>query len=266
MQTPPAPGWNFSPAEMLENDKIAHAADLIRASTRVVALTGAGISTPSGIPDFRSPQSGIWENVDPFVVASIDGFIRDPQAFYNWLRPLAALAAQAAPNAAHDALAALEARGKLRAVITQNIDELHQRAGSRHVLPVHGTLQFATCIVCGNSTEGAPLVQKFLADGAVPRCKICGGVMKPDVVLFGELLPFEVLEQAEAEAKNCDVLIVAGSSLEVAPACDLPLVAKNAGAKIIIVNKSKTPVDRHAEIVLHQDVAVALPRIVELVK
>ncbi|MBI3914854.1 MAG: NAD-dependent deacylase [Chloroflexi bacterium] len=249
----------------MTEDKIAHAAELIRNGTRVVALTGAGISTPSGIPDFRSPGSGMWERVDPFQVASIDGFMRDPQAFYDWLKPLVHLAANAKPNAAHFALAELEARGKLQTVITQNIDQLHQRAGSRRVLLVHGTLDSATCIVCGNEAAGAPLIEKFLTDGIAPRCVVCGGVLKPDVVLFGELLPFEIMEKAKHASQNCDVMICAGSSLEVAPACDLPLIAKRCGAKIIIVNKTATAMDRHATIILNEDVAVALPRLVELV-
>ncbi len=250
----------------MTEDKIARAAELIRNSKHAVALTGAGISTPSGIPDFRSPGSGLWEKVDPYEVASIEGFLRNPQRFYDWLRPLARLTAAAQPNPAHIALAELEARGKLHAVITQNVDDLHQRAGSRRVLQVHGNFGAATCVKCLHQVDARALLEKFVADGAAPHCEACGGVMKPNVILFGELLPMRVINEAEEESRSCDVMLVAGSSLEVTPACDLPLVAKKRGAQLIIVNKTPTYADRYAAVVLNEDVAVALPRIAERVK
>ncbi|MBI4790892.1 MAG: NAD-dependent deacylase [Chloroflexi bacterium] len=246
--------------------KIAQAANLIRAAKHAVALTGAGISTPSGIPDFRSPGSGLWEHADPMSVASIWGFIERPQGFYDWVKPLTKLMMLAKPNPAHVALAELEACGRIHAVITQNIDNLHQHAGSKRVLEVHGHMREATCIRCYHLVPGQPLMEKFLADGAVPKCEVCGGVMKPNVVMFGEMLPVSVMYEAEQESKTCDVMLIIGSSLEVAPAADLPLMAKKNGAKLIIVNKSPTSVDSHAAIVLREDVAVALPRIVEAVR
>ena len=197
----------------MTEDKITRAAELIRNSKRAVALTGAGISTPSGIPDFRSPGSGLCEKVDPYEVASIEGFLRRPQAFYDWLRPLARLTAAAKPNAAHIALADLEARGKLCAVITQNVDDLHQRAGSRRVLQVHGNFSAATCVKCLQEVDAKPLLEKFIADGAAPYCATCGGVMKPNVILFGELLPMRVINEAEEQARSCDLMLIAGSSL-----------------------------------------------------
>ncbi|MBI3742226.1 MAG: NAD-dependent deacylase [Chloroflexi bacterium] len=248
---------------MLFEDNIAHAADLIINATRVVALTGAGISTPSGIPDFRSPGSGLWEKADPFVVASLEGFLRNPNAFYDWIKPLIQITRSAQPNAAHIALAELEARGKLRAVITQNIDNLHQRAGSRRVLEVHGNARTATCVQCYTQADGDAMLEKFLVDEKIPVCEVCGGTMKPNVILFGEMLPARVMEQVEAETKLCDVMIVAGSSLEVAPVCDLPRAAKKCGGQIIIVNHSPTYADKHAAVVIHQDVAMVLPKIVE---
>lgn len=243
--------------------KIARAVKLIADSKHVVALTGAGISTPSGIPDFRSEGSGLWEQADPMAVASIWGFIEHPQSFYEWVKPLANAILTAKPNPAHHALAGLESQGRIRTVITQNIDDLHQRAGSKRVLEVHGHLRDATCIRCYHLMPGRPIMEQFLVDGLVPRCPECQGVMKPNVILFGETLPVGIMYEAEAESKKCDLMLIAGSSLEVAPAADLPLVAQKRGAKLIIVNKSATALDKHAAVVLREDVAIVLPRIYE---
>ncbi len=240
---------------------IARAASLVAAARHAVALTGAGISTPSGIPDFRSPSSGLWQRVDPMAVASLQGFRRDPAAFYTWLRPLARQIVEARPNPAHEALAALERAGRLGAVITQNIDGLHQAAGSQRVLELHGQVRTATCLRCGRQGPTAVPLQAFLATGAVPPCPACGGAVKPDVVLFGELLPVDVLLAAEQEAETCDLMVVAGSSLEVAPASLLPEMALGHGASVVIVNREPTHLDRRAEVVLHEDVAQALPAI-----
>ncbi len=250
----------------MDNKKIAQIVELIKQSNYVVALTGAGVSTPSGIPDFRSPGSGLWKKVDPFSVASIWGFIEQPQNFYDWIKPFAELTRRAKPNPAHVALAELESLGKLHAIITQNIDNLHQTAGSRRVLEVHGHIRQATCMRCFHMVDAAPILDRFIQDGEVPLCEVCGGVMKPNAVLYGEMLPVGVMYEAEQESRKCDVMLVAGSSLEVAPAADLPFVAKKQGATLVIVNKSSTPADNQATVVLREDVAVALPRIVELVK
>lgn len=244
-------------------DAIARAAEILRASRHAVVLTGAGHSTPSGIPDFRSPRSGMWQKYDPMVVASIQSFRARPEVFYDWIRPLAAQTALARPNPAHYALARLESLGILKAVITQNIDDLHAKAGSQRVLELHGSLRTASCIGCGRTVKGAPLIKKFMDDGQVPVCS-CGGVMKPDVVLFGEMLPMAVLMEAEAEARRCDAMLVAGSSLEVYPAASLPFTAQERGAKLIIVNLQPTPADSLADVVIHDDVAIALPQIAHL--
>lgn len=251
---------------MANEQKILQAASLIKSANHAVALTGAGVSTRSGIPDFRSHGSGLWEQADPMSVASIWGFVEHPQGFYDWIKPLVRKMVEAQPNSAHTALAELEALGKLHAVITQNIDNLHQRAGSKRVLEVHGHMRQATCIRCFHMTDAEPLIEKFFNEGSVPTCEVCGGVMKPNVVLFGEMLPVSVMYEADKESKTCDVMLVAGSSLEVVPAADLPLVAKKNGAKIIIVNNAATPVDGQATLVLREDVTSALPRIVEAVK
>ena len=246
--------------------KISQAARLMADAKHAVALTGAGISMPSGIPDFRSDGLGLWERVDPMVVASIWGFMEHPQVFYDWVKPLAELILTAKPNPAHCALAELESKGKIQALITQNIDDLHQRAGSKRVLEVHGHLREATCIRCYHRVPARPMIEQFLADGQVPRCPECASVLKPNVILFGEMLPVGVMHEAQAESKICDVMLIAGSSLEVAPAADLPLVSKKHGAQLIIINKSQTPADRCAAVVLREDVAVALPRILEILQ
>jgi len=244
-------------------DQIERAADLIRHARCAVALTGAGVSTPSGIPDFRSPHSGLWEKDDPMLVASITAFRTNPQVFYNWLRPLAELILYAQPNSAHLALAHLEQQGLIKAIITQNIDGLHQRAGSRRVLEVHGHMRQATCIRCYKQVPANSLVARFLATGEAPTCG-CGGPFKPDAILFGEQLPIRVLNQALAEARRCDLLLVAGSSLHVVPAADLPFLAADHGARAIIVNLEPTDFDLRADLVINGDVAEVLPRIVEL--
>lgn len=246
----------------MNSELVERAAELLRSARHPVALTGAGISTPSGIPDFRSPSSGLWEQADPMVVASIGGFRRDPQAFYDWLRPLLRQMTEAEPNPAHRTLAALEQAGRLRALITQNIDGLHQRAGSQRVLELHGHLRTATCMRCCRRTPTEPLIGDLLASRDVPRCRDCGGVLKPDVILYGEMLPIDILQGAEAEAMACDVMLVVGSSLTVTPASLLPEAALRCGAHLLIVNRGGTDLDSAAEVVLHEDVAEALPAIV----
>jgi len=243
----------------------ARAADLIRRSRYLVALTGAGISTPSGIPDFRSEGSGLWTIYDPMEVASIWAFSRRPEAFFEWVRPLARRIREAQPNPAHYALARLEAAGILKALITQNIDDLHQKAGSRRVIEVHGHLREATCIRCYHKVAAAPYLEAFLQDGTIPRCPQCGGVLKPDIILFGEQLPVRAFMAAQQEARRADVFLVAGSSLEVAPAGDLPLLAKEHGARLVIINLSPTAADRYADVRIQGDVAEVLPQLVDAV-
>ncbi len=247
-------------------DEIQRAAEILAASQHAVALTGAGHSTPSGVPDFRSPGSGLWEQVDPMVVASIYGFQHNPQAFYDWIRPLAKQMMEARPNPAHTALADLERIGVLKAVITQNIDELHHKAGSQRVLELHGSVRSATCTACGHKVPSHELWPAFVASGEVPHCPACSGLLKPDVVLFGELLPMDVLLEAEQETERCDVMLVTGSSLEVYPAAGLPMRARQHGAEVILVNYQPTVMDTQAAVVIHEDVAVILPQIAARVR
>jgi NAD-dependent deacetylase len=215
-------------------------AELIRELQPCVVLTGAGISTESGIPDFRS-DDGIWKDVDPFEVASIEAFRRDPGRVWDFYRARIALLRGAEPNAAHHALARLEERGHVQGVVTQNIDTLHTRAGSRNVVEVHGSIRFADCPAClWREPADAALAQ--LGASPAPSCPQCGEVLKPGVVLFGELLPGGALERATELARGARLVLVVGSSLEVWPVAGLPL---EAGA-FAIVNRGPTALDAQA--------------------
>lgn len=247
-------------------EQIEQAAAILKGAHYVTALTGAGHSTPSGIPDFRSPESGVWQSVDPFQVASIFAFRQQPQSFYDWVRPMLHTILNAKPNPAHEALAQLEEMGILKAVITQNIDGLHQRAGSQVVYEVHGHLRQATCVRCYSKVQAEPLIHDFMESGEIPRCEKCQGVIKPDVILFGEQLPVQELIAAQQVARKSDVMIVAGSSLQVAPAGDIPLLTQQQGGKLIFVNFGSTHLDDLAEVVIRADVANVLPRLVRAVR
>lgn len=239
---------------------IDEARRLLERAQHAVALTGAGISTPSGIPDFRSRQSGLWQHVDPFQVASLYAFRQRPQDFYDWIHPLAQTTLAAKPNAAHLALAQMEAQGTLRAVITQNIDMLHSRAGSQNVIEIHGHLREMTCLDCFDIVPSEAILHDFLKSGEAPRCP-CGGVYKPNVILFGEQLPVRALTRSKQEARECDLMLVAGSSLEVAPAGDLPILAQETGARLVIVNLEPTYADDIADVVIRDDVVRVLPEL-----
>jgi NAD-dependent deacetylase len=215
-------------------------AALLRERQPCVVLTGAGVSTESGIPDFRS-ATGIWEEVDPFEVASIAAFRRDPERVWSFYRERIHLLRDAEPNAAHHAIVELERRGVVQAVITQNIDRLHARAGSADVVEVHGSIASAQCLRC-LWTEPADAVLAQLETQPVPSCPECGEILKPGVVLFGELLPAVALERATHLARCARLVLVVGSSLEVWPVAGLPL---EAGA-FAIVNRGPTALDEQA--------------------
>lgn len=242
------------------------ASQLLLSSSYTLALTGAGISTPSGIPDFRSPKSGLWEQHDPMVVASLHGFRYQPERFYAWLHPVADNMLHAQPNPAHSALAELEHIQLLHGIVTQNIDLLHSKAGSSTVYEIHGHMRTMTCIKCFTNYELAPVFEKFLHDHQVPICEKCGGVLKPDVILFGEQLPARVFGQVEQALRQTEVMLVAGSSLEVMPVADFPRRVKQRGGRLIIVNLQSTAYDDIADVVIHDDVATVLPAIVAMIK
>ena len=241
------------------------ASDIIRGSRRAVVLTGAGISTPSGIPDFRSPDSGLWEHFDPFEVASLTSFRHNPADFYQWMRGLASLILEAKPNPAHFSLAKLQQLGYIQTIITQNIDNLHQRAGSQNVLEVHGSIETMTCTGCYQSVKARDYIEIYLNRAEMPLCPGCGAVLKPDLVLMGEQLPAKTWLQAVQASKQCDLMIVAGSSLEVLPVAGLPMRALENGARLILINYSPTYLDMRADVVFHEDVAGIFPLIVEQV-
>jgi NAD-dependent deacetylase len=243
--------------------RIHSAADIIRTSQKVVLLTGAGVSTRSGIPDFRSTEGGLWQRYDPFEVASLNAFRYDPTKFYEWLRPLANTIYHAQPNPAHFGIARMETTGNIQAVITQNIDRLHQRAGSKNVLEVHGTFDTMTCGSCFQKVGSDPYIRSYLTDGTIPTCNSCHTVLKPDVVLFGEQLPQRTWLKASEASRNCDLMIVAGSSLEVLPVAGLPMRAVENGAHLIIINQTRTYIDERADIVLEEDVAEIIPMIIK---
>jgi len=229
-------------------------AGLIRSSERVVALTGAGVSVPSGIPDFRTPGKGLWAKVDPMAVATIDAFHRDTKRFWDFYRPRFHDLADKEPNSAHEVLAELERRGLLEAVITQNIDRLHRKAGSEEVIEVHGSIATASCTSCPASYPLEQVESLFDADG-IATCTGCAGKVKPDVVLFGEMLPAEAMARADELCSAADLLLCVGSSLEVYPVAGLPEVTLGRGGRIAIVTRSSTPYDGDAMVRLSGDVA-----------
>jgi NAD-dependent deacetylase len=219
-------------------------AELVRARQPCVVLTGAGVSTESGIPDFRSP-GGLWAEFDPLEYGSIEAFRADPEKVWRFYAPRFSVLTEAKPNDAHRAIAALERAGHVEAVVTQNIDLLHERAGSREVVEVHGSIRTATCPLCAASY---PLerVLALLAEAPAPACPACGGFLKPDVVFFGELLPREAIDRAFALAAGARLLLVVGSALEVYPVAGLPYETLNAGGAVAIVNRGPTAFDARA--------------------
>jgi NAD-dependent deacetylase len=218
-------------------------ARLIVEAQPCVVLTGAGVSTESGIPDFRS-AGGIWERYDPMEYATIDAFRRDPEKVWDFYSKRLGILATAQPNAAHVVLAELERRGLVEAVVTQNVDRLHQAAGSRRVIEVHGSIRTASCLGCGHQEDFERVVELL----PVPRCARCGEALKPDVVMFGELLPAGAMEEASELVLAARLLLVVGSSLEVYPVAGLPEDGLEAGARLAIVNRGPTPYDRRADL------------------
>ncbi|HLQ62948.1 MAG TPA: NAD-dependent protein deacylase [Candidatus Acidoferrales bacterium] len=240
------------------------AAGLIAAARRGLALTGAGVSQESGIPTFRGPD-GLWRRYDPVKVSSLEYFMQDPAAYWSVARERGQLVLQALPNAGHHALAALEEAGHLAAVATQNTDGLHLDAGSRRVIELHGSGRTVRCLDCG-ARETRAAVHARLAAEMPPRCLACGGGhLKPTTILFGEPMPAAATAEAFELAQAADLMLVAGTSLAVYPAAQLPLVALEAGAPLVIVNAEPTPFDRFAAVVLHGRSGEILPQLVERV-
>lgn len=241
---------------------IARAAKDIVDSQKTIALTGAGISVESGIPDFRS-AGGLWSRYDPEEYAHISAFQTNPEKVWQMLQEMMELVLGAEPNPAHIALAELELVGLLSSVITQNVDGLHQRAGSKEVIEFHGSNQWLVCLECGNRQEASSLSFEVIP----PRCPECSRILKPDVVFFGEPIPWEAQTRSFEEARTCDVVLVVGTSAVVYPAAGIPTTAKQNGAKVVEINMEPTPLTNRVSDYLIQGAAgQILPKIVEEVR
>ena len=235
-------------------------AQWLRAAQRAVVFTGAGISTDSGIPDFRSP-GGVWAKYSPVYFQE---FLDSADARHEYWRQKCESHddfAAAAPNVAHRAIAQWEADGRLRGVITQNIDGLHQFAGSREVLELHGTARAIVCLDCSAHFDVDPLVARFRAENAVPPCESCGGRLKHATVSFGQQLPESILSRAAQWSREADLMFAIGSSLVVTPAADLPRLTANSGGRLVIITRDATPLDGLATAVLHQPIGEVIAAI-----
>jgi NAD-dependent deacetylase len=244
--------------------EVERIAEMILESKKVVALTGAGISTESGIPDFRGPQ-GLWKQVDPRT-STVQFFRQFPDIFWQFMVDRLGSMVRAEPNRAHYALVELERMGKLSSVITQNVDGLHLKAGSRNVIELHGNVREAVCLSCGKVVPLEEALKMAKRSCFRPLCKKCGGPIKLNVVLFNEPLPQKALERAIWESRTCDLMLVVGSSLQVYPAASLPEYAKLRGAKVAIINEEPTPFDDNADVVIRARAGEVLPILVGLVK
>ena len=237
-------------------------ADLLGASKRAVVLTGAGVSVPSGIPDFRTPGTGLWENVNPMEVAHIDAFRSEPDRFWKFYGERFATLWDKQPNRAHEAIAELERRGLVRGVITQNVDRLHRRAGSRNVIEVHGSIEWSVCPECRARVPLEQIVERLAARPGAPECEACIAPLKPDVVLFGELLPEDAIAEAFALAEEADLMLCVGSSLEVYPVAGLPRTTLDHGGSVALVTQGPTQYDALADVKLTGDVVAELDAVV----
>ena len=238
-------------------EKISRVADLLLESGYAVALTGAGVSTESGIPDFRSPGRGLWTRVNPELF-TIQGFKADPAQFYNLGKEFIQLIEEAQPNETHTVLGELEKRGLVKAIITQNVDGLHHKGGASRVFEIHGSLRTASCIYCRRSVPIENVVEDVLEGLIPPLCVDCGEPVKPDVILFGEAMPPQYGE-ALAEARRADYIIVIGSSMQVSPANMIPSFSEN----LVIINREQTFYDRQARVVIHGSTSQAMRLILD---
>lgn len=245
----------MNPLTSRESEQVVALAEAISIARSVVVLTGAGISVPSGIPDFRTPETGVWENVNPAEVAHIDVFLNDPERFWSFYGERFASLGDKRPNGAHHALVELERRGLIDAVITQNIDRLHHAAGTKELIEVHGSIETSECLKCGATYE-LEWVRAETRTHGVPRCTNCDSAppLKPHVVLFGEMLPEEALERAFTYAAGADLMIAIGSSLVVHPVAGIPSLTLRSGGQLAIITNGPTPYDSDAFVKLDGDV------------
>ncbi len=243
-------------------DNYVEAAKILKDSSMTIALTGAGVSVESGIPDFRSP-TGLWEKYNPAEYAHIDAFRRDPKKIWDMIFELMGMTGAAQPNPAHLALAELEDMGLLHSIITQNIDNLHQRGGSKNVIEFHGNAEYLHCIHCG--AEYSP--EEFVIGSEPPVCKSCGQILKPSVIFFGETIPYDALIESQKLANTADVVMVVGTSAIVYPASSIPHIAKSRGARVIEINLEETVLTSTiTDVYLQGKAGETLPGLVEQVK
>ena len=239
-------------------DQATRLAEMLREARLALVLTGAGVSVPSGIPDFRSPGTGIWEKVNPMEVAHIDAFRRAPDRFWQFYGDRFASLVDKQPNDAHHAIAELERRGVIRGAVTQNVDRLHRRAGSQNVIEVHGSIEWSVCPECGGRTSIERILEILAEHPGAPECTACIAPLKPDVVLFGEMLPEVAISDAYALAAEADLIVCIGSSLEVFPVATLPGVTRDGGGRIALITQGPTPYDDDAVVKLDGDVVEEL--------
>ena len=254
---------------MTREENIAQIAQWVKESRNIVAFTGAGISTESGIPDFRSP-GGIWEKFDPSDF-TYQKFTRDEgsrKILWDFFQSAYDMFSKAQPNTAHMALAELETMNKLKAVITQNIDSLHHRAGNSQeiIIELHGNMERVVCLDCGRYLENEHILNRLLQGEAVPDCDDCSGIIKPDAVFFGEPMPMEEMNRAHQSVASCDLCFSIGSSLVVYPAAGFPLMAKKQGGRLVIINREPTSADTFADLVIHDSAGTIMEEIMGLVK
>ena len=247
------------------NTKIEKIAQLIIDANDIVALTGAGMSTESGIADFRSPGTGLWEKVDPYEFSSIDSYMANTSKNLEFMLETGRNIFRARPNSGHKALTKLQRMGKLRGVLTQNIDRLHHKAHTKNIVEFHGNAYEAKCMSCSQIYEITTMVNQVMNGQSTPSCEKCSGLLKPNTIFFGEPLESEVIQAADEMISKCDLLIVLGSSLVVYPVALYPQRALSIGAKLVIVNIQETNMDSTADVVIHEKIGDVLPKVSSLV-
>ncbi len=247
-------------------EKIRKLAELIIYSNNIVALTGAGMSTESGIADFRTPGTGLWEKVDPYEFASIHSYIANTSKNLDFMLETGRNIFRARPNKGHKALTKLQKFGKLKGVLTQNIDRLHHKARTKNIVEFHGNAYEAKCMTCGQIYEITVMVNQVMSGKSFPSCRRCRGMLKPNAIFFGEPLETQTLEAADRMLEECDLLLVLGSSLVVYPVAWYPPRVLSAGAKLAIINIQETDMDSAAEVVIHEKIGDVLPDVVSIVE
>lgn len=247
-------------------EKIEKVVELIQKAQNIVILTGAGMSTESGIADFRSPNTGLWEKVDPYEFGSINSYVANTSKNLKFMLEMGMNIFRAKPNRGHKVITKLQKMGKLKGVITQNIDGLHQKAHTKNIVELHGTANESRCIRCHKVFPITTMINQVLQGNYSPSCEVCNGLLKPNAIFFGEPLLSETLISADKMIEDCDLMIVLGSSLLVYPAASYPDKALSLGAKLVIINIQETPIDRYADVVIHDKIGDVFPIIVEKVK